>query len=302
MHNEAGKGDRYRPVDRKRWNEGWDRAFGDKMTRKVRREKIMTKFDHVKDSGQRQEFQTGAVRDIRSGKGRYDLILSLPHMLYRLARHFENGAVKYGDDNWRKGLPLRRFVDSAFRHLCQYAAGNNDEDHLAAAIWNLMCHGETANEIAAGRLPAELDDMPKYEQQICSKCPPVPASTSTTFYICGPMRGYPRLNFDQFDYARNLGQKLGYRCINPADLDRETGIDPEMKMYDCKVAQGLLDEIIRRDIAAIMALNPAKDDGIAVLPGWEKSAGARAEVALAKWRGLRVVSALDFKTLIEVTY
>lgn len=120
----------------------------------------MTDFDHVKDSGTRQEFDTGAVRDAQSGKGRYDLLLTLPHMLYRLARHFENGAKKYGDDNWRKGLPLRRFIDSAFRHLCQYMEGKDDEDHLTAVIWNLMCHGETANMIAAGWLPTDLDDMP----------------------------------------------------------------------------------------------------------------------------------------------
>lgn len=25
---EAGKGDRYRPVDQKKWAEGWERAFG----------------------------------------------------------------------------------------------------------------------------------------------------------------------------------------------------------------------------------------------------------------------------------
>lgn len=30
MHGEAGKGDRYRSVDRKRWDEGWEQTFGDK--------------------------------------------------------------------------------------------------------------------------------------------------------------------------------------------------------------------------------------------------------------------------------
>lgn len=121
-----------------------------------------TEFDHVKDSGERQEFDTGAVRDTAAGKGRYDLLLSLHHMLHRLARHFENGAVKYGDDNWRKGIPLHRFLSSATRHLHQFAAGRADEDHLAAAIWNLMCLGETEYLIEAGVLPPEIDDLPHY--------------------------------------------------------------------------------------------------------------------------------------------
>lgn len=30
MSNGAGKGDRYRPVDPKRWSEAWDRIFGKK--------------------------------------------------------------------------------------------------------------------------------------------------------------------------------------------------------------------------------------------------------------------------------
>ncbi len=122
-------------------------------------------FEEVKDSGKRQEFKTGAVRDDPGDKGRYDLVLSLEHMIYRLARHFQNGAVKYGDNNWRKGIPLARYIDSAFRHLCKHTAGHDDEDHLSAAIWNLMCHGETAKMIKDGVLPSELDDMPSSKEK-----------------------------------------------------------------------------------------------------------------------------------------
>lgn len=63
-------------------------------------------FNEVKDSGKRQEFQTGSIRDTREGKGRYDLLP--PHAIFRLAKHFENGAKKYGDRNWEKGQPLSR--------------------------------------------------------------------------------------------------------------------------------------------------------------------------------------------------
>jgi hypothetical protein len=59
----------------------------------------------VKDSGKRQEFETGAVRDVRDGKGRYDLIS--PYALKRLAIIYERGALKYGDDNYLKGMPHR---------------------------------------------------------------------------------------------------------------------------------------------------------------------------------------------------
>lgn len=91
----------------------------------------------IKDSGDRTAFESGAVRDLGEGKGRFDLLPMC--VLLRLARHFEAGAVKYGERNWEKGIPAHSFLDSAFRHLVKYADGWTDEDHLIAAIWNLMC-------------------------------------------------------------------------------------------------------------------------------------------------------------------
>jgi hypothetical protein len=91
----------------------------------------------LKDSGQREHFPSGMVRDIRTGKGRYDLIS--PYALRRLARVYEAGAQKYDDYNWLKGAPYCRFVDSALRHIQQWQMGHTDEDHLANAAWNLFC-------------------------------------------------------------------------------------------------------------------------------------------------------------------
>ena len=116
-------------------------------------------FTSVVDSGHRQEFATGAQRDTQAGKGRYDL---LPyHAIDRLSRHFENGARKYGDENWRRGIPLRRYLDSMLRHAFKVLAGMQDEDHGAAILWNCACLIETQELIRLGLLPQELDDLPK---------------------------------------------------------------------------------------------------------------------------------------------
>ena len=114
-------------------------------------------YDEVKDSGVREEFDTGSNRDTRTGKGRFDLIA--PAALKRLAQHYENGAVKYGDRNWEKGQPVSRYLDSAIRHLYAYLAGSRNEDHLAAVAWNAMAAIETEVRVRDGRLPAELDDV-----------------------------------------------------------------------------------------------------------------------------------------------
>lgn len=76
----------------------------------------------------------------------------------------ENGAVKYGDRNWEKGQPLSRYIDSAMRHIQKYMMGFRDEDHLAAARWNLGALMHTERLIRDGLLPKELNDLPSWKR------------------------------------------------------------------------------------------------------------------------------------------
>lgn len=90
----------------------------------------------VKDSGDRTVFSTGACRDLSIGKGS---CISLPAAaVLRLSRHYEAGARKYGFKNWEKGIPVSSFMDSALRHIFKYLAGEDSEDHLSAAVFNLL--------------------------------------------------------------------------------------------------------------------------------------------------------------------
>ncbi len=120
----------------------------------------MKQFTKVVDSGERREFGTGSVRDKADGKGRFSLIPYMP--LKRLAIHFENGSKKYEERNWEKGQPLSTYYDSATRHINELFLGNTDEDHGAAAIWNLFAYLQTEAWIEDGILPKELDDRPIY--------------------------------------------------------------------------------------------------------------------------------------------
>lgn len=60
-------------------------------------------------------------------------------MVLEVAKHFEEGAKKYGDNNWRKGIPVHCYIDSAVRHYLKYRRGDKDEPHDRAFCWNLMC-------------------------------------------------------------------------------------------------------------------------------------------------------------------
>lgn len=132
----------------------------------------------ILDSGSRSHYSSGAVRDVQTGKGRCDLmplgvvaelltdtIIGCIHafqrsgkteylyralsyfarrydnvydMLLEVSKHFEEGALKYGENNWQKGLPVKRYIDSAVRHYLKWMRGDDDENHDRAFVWNIM--------------------------------------------------------------------------------------------------------------------------------------------------------------------
>ena len=121
----------------------------------------MVKYNKVADSGKRRKFgKDRAVRDVATGKGRYDLIS--PIAIQRLAEHYENSAIKYKDRNWEKGMPLSVYLDSAERHLTKFREGHREEDHMSAVAWNAFGLIHTQEMIKRGLLPKEFDDLPNY--------------------------------------------------------------------------------------------------------------------------------------------
>lgn len=111
----------------------------------------------TKDSGERQQFDTGAQRDTQADKPRYDLIPTFA--LERVAGLYARGAEKYNDNNWHKGIPYSRCLASLERHLHQWKQGERDEDHLAAVVWNALAimHYEEVGP--------DMDDLPKFTRK-----------------------------------------------------------------------------------------------------------------------------------------
>jgi hypothetical protein len=88
-------------------------------------------------------------------------------------------------------------------------------------------------------------------------------------YLAGPMTGYPKLNFPAFTAEAARLRALGFEIVNPAELNEGSGGD----WLAC----------MRVDIKALVDC-----DGVALLPGWEKSRGAPIEQGLARDLGLLV--------------
>lgn len=118
-------------------------------------------FDFVtKDSGVRAVFPSGMRRDSQDGKPRYDLVPLGP--LKRLAELMARGAVKYGDRNWEKAnsqVEVERMKGSALRHLYQFIAGETDEDHGAAAVFNIFAAMETEPKVRNDPMRTLYDDL-----------------------------------------------------------------------------------------------------------------------------------------------
>ena len=62
-------------------------------------------------------------------------------------------------------MPFSRCVASLKRHLMRFQQGLQDEDHLAAIMFNAMALIHYEEMIERGVLPAELNDMPATDHQ-----------------------------------------------------------------------------------------------------------------------------------------
>jgi hypothetical protein len=81
----------------------------------------------------------------------------LPTAMLELSIHMADGAKKYGEWNWQKGIPTHSYIDSATRHLLKVIRCDTDERHDRAFIWNCICCLWTI------RNKPELDDYGKEE-------------------------------------------------------------------------------------------------------------------------------------------
>ena len=54
---------------------------------------------------------------------------NLQTAMLELSIHYEAGAKKYSENNWKKGIPIHSFLDSGCRHALKHLRGDTDEPH-----------------------------------------------------------------------------------------------------------------------------------------------------------------------------
>ena len=112
----------------------------------------------LKDSGTKESFATGSVRDKQRGKGALHLVPTW--VIWLVSRVYEEGAIKYEARNWEKGQPLSQYIKSAENHLAKLKMGLRDEPHASQVVWNMLAYIFTAVLIKLGVRPGSLNDMP----------------------------------------------------------------------------------------------------------------------------------------------
>lgn len=106
------------------------------------------------------------------------------------------------------------------------------------------------------------------------------------------MRGIPEFNFPAFKHAAKKLRAEGHEVFSPADNDIEKNGGDFSSNYKSGSEDQLTKDTswtIRKALHDDTAWICQHADAIALLPGWEKSSGANAELALAKALGLSYI-------------
>ena len=98
-------------------------------------------------------------------------------------------------------------------------------------------------------------------------------------YIAGPMRGYPQYNYPAFNAADEWLTLQGWEVKSPAKISKTFGTPSAIDANPY-----LLARLMRYEIEVL-----EKCDAIYLLRGWEKSVGAKEELAVALREGLEII-------------
>lgn len=96
----------------------------------------------------------------------------------------------------------------------------------------------------------------------------------TRVYLSGAMSGKDDLNFPLFNREATRLRSMGYRVVNPAELNP----DPRTPWHEC----------MKNDLKALLDC-----ESIVMLEGWEDSQGAHLELHIAHRVGIKVRMARD---------
>lgn len=162
-------------------------------------------------------------------------------------------------------------------------APNSSLDNHSADACKMVMNGPTETQQKLDVPETDFANMQNHPTE-------EPEPRKRVLYIAGPMRGIAWFNYPLFDRVAKELRDAGNEVISPADEDRkQDGFDPFANPShanpDACTFPKTMDfaKTVRRCLEAVL-----RCDEIVLLPGWENSNGAVAELTLSMWLGKRV--------------
>jgi hypothetical protein len=110
--------------------------------------------------------------------------------------------------------------------------------------------------------------------------PQEPFDRELTYYLAGPMSGYPHYNFPEFEYFAEILREAGIKVNAPNEIDHGETIETRGGLpYETYLQAGL----------ALLE----KSEGIILLAGWPRSTGACRELSRSIDLGMPVYFIFD---------
>ena len=114
-----------------------------------------------------------------------------------------------------------------------------------------------------------------------------------TVYLAGPMTGIENHNAPAFVAGCQGLRAAGWTVLSPEELSRDLLARGELAGFGSPVGSpehaACYARCMEIDVAAVLRAV----DGVAVLPGWQQSKGARFEVLMARMMGRTIYDALS---------
>lgn len=137
---------------------------------------------------------------------------------------------------------------------------NTPAHHTCCTCGYTWLHGQDGSHNCSSILSTQLQALSKIT---------LDTERANRVYIAGPMTGYENFNFPAFNAEADRLRAAGWHVENPADHGHVDGADWA--------------DYLRYDIWRL-----ATCEAIHLLPGWQKSRGAKLEVHIAKALGMKI--------------
>lgn len=163
-------------------------------------------FDHIADFQDTRNAQH-LVQALNSFTG----YLDFPTAFLEVAIHYEEGADKYGECNWQKGLPIKNYVSSMVRHYLKWLRGDSDEPHDRAFVWNVLCciwECEFSPRATSGTEP----DTPIMVLENVTK-----AQSNRVAYLCD-RKACPKCGDPECLYTEDINHAVNFESVKSAGV------------------------------------------------------------------------------------